>query len=71
MLQHPALIQQVMKNQDLHKTKWFKSNPGTAVDRLIEALRIRTVADTNIIEVAVDPATTGDEAPTLVSSSAQ
>jgi hypothetical protein len=66
LLQHPALITQVLKNPDLKRAAWLTSDKDrTPQDKLLSTIRVRAVPETNIIELAIDPATAGDDAPML------
>jgi carbonic anhydrase len=65
LLQHPALITQVLQNPDVKHERWVADKKEGAVEKLTAAIRVRTIPDTNIIEVMVDPAAAGDESAML------
>jgi hypothetical protein len=65
LLQHPALITQVLQNSDVKRAQWTSDKNVNAVDKLVSAIRVRVIPDSNIIELMVDPAAAGEEASML------
>src|SRR5262249_24208853 len=65
LLQHPSLIAQVLKNPDVKHGPWVEDKNHGAVDKLLAAVRVRAIPDTNIIELMVDPSAAGDDSAML------
>ena len=63
LLQHPSLMDAVIARDDVKKLK-FASQDDPA-KKLLAATRVRVIADSNLIEVMINPEVAGDEAPTL------
>jgi hypothetical protein len=65
LLQHPALAAQVLQNPETRKLEFVKKWQGEAHEKLLEAIRVRIVPDSSMIELSIDSAVAGDDAVTL------
>ncbi len=63
-LQQPSSIIHMQANPDFASIPWAKDKSNTT-DRLMGAIRVRIVPDTNLIELAIDHDVAGDDAPAI------
>ena len=63
-LQQPSFIMHVQANLDFAAIPWAKDKSNTT-ERLMGAMRVRIVPDTNLIELAIDHDVAGDDAPAM------